>query len=319
MKKKWRYWGLVGLLLSQFVLADVWPSKPIKIVVGFGPGGANDLVTRAVADVLSKQLGQPVVVENKPGAGSILGADFVAKSPPDGYTFFSGAGGVVTNRLLKSSMPYKEGDLLPVGMMAVSPSIIVVASESKIKSLKDLIGVANKGSEGINFSTAGAGSTPHFVAEMLKLAGGGKYEIVPYKSGSDAKLAVLSNQVDVTSESSVVVLPHIQAGKLRALASTWHRRIESLPNVPTAKEEGYPEVLIGHWSGIFAPKGTPEDILDKMSKGIEAVLKTAEIQKRFIPQGIEPFPGTRLAFTQFLEEEKNRLQPVVKKAGMKAD
>ncbi|NDH83067.1 MAG: tripartite tricarboxylate transporter substrate binding protein, partial [Burkholderiaceae bacterium] len=297
---------------------DQWPKRTIKFVVGFGPGGANDIVARIVAEGVSKQLGQPVIVENKPGAGSVLGADFVAKSPSDGYTFFVSAGGIITNPMIKKSMPYKEGDLVPVALLAVSPSIIVVPPDSTIKNLRDLIARA-KDAKGIQFSTAGTGSTPHFVAEMLKVNAGGKYDIIPYKSGSEAKVAVLSNQVDATSESSAVTIPQIQGGKLRAIASTWNKRIEALPNVPTTKEEGYPQILIGHWAGLFAPKGTPNEILDKMNKAVEAALKSSEVQKRLVPQGIEPTPGSRASFVNFLNDERNRLAPIVQRANMRDD
>ena len=311
--------GLVScVFLNVAFAADSWPNRTIKIVVGFGPGGANDLVARVVAEGVSKQLGQPVIVENKPGAGSVLGADFVAKSAPDGYTFFVGAGGVVTNPMIKSSMPYKEGDLLPVGMLAISPSIVVVSADSKVNSLKDLLALANT-SKGLNFSTAGTGSTPHFVAEMLKVKAGGKYEIIPYKSGSEGMFAVISNQVDATSEASVVVIPQIQGGKLKAVASTWNKRIRALPNVPTTKEQGYPEVFIGHWAGVFAPKGTPPAVLEKMNQAINAALKTAAVQERLAPQGIEPSPGTRASFAKFLADERDRLEPIVKRASMKGD
>ena len=316
MRRFHQFLLMVLCLLSQQIYAQAWPNHPIKFIVGFGPGGANDLVARVVAEGVSKQLGQSVIVENKPGAGSVLGADFVAKSAPDGYTFFVGAGGVITNHMIKSSMPYKEGDLLPVGMLAISPSIIVASANSKINSIKDIVELA-KDPKGINFSTAGTGSTPHFVAEMMKIKLGGRYEIIPYKSGSEGMIAVMSNQVDITSEASVVVIPQIQGGKLKAIASTWNKRIAALPNVPTTKEQGYPDIFIGHWAGVFAPKGTPVAVLDKMNQAINKALNTSDVQSRLTPQGIEPYPGNRMAFAKFLADEKNRLEPIVKRANMK--
>jgi len=304
--------------ISQSFATDIWPSHSIKFIVGFGPGGANDLVARVAAEAASIQLGQPIIVENKPGAGSVLGGDFVAKSPPDGYTFFVSAGGIITNPMIKTSMPYKEGDLVPVGLLAVSPSIIVVPANSKINNLKDLFALSND-PKGLNFSTAGTGSTPHFVAEMLKITSGGKYEVIPYKSGSEGIVAVISNQVDATSEASVVVIPQIQGGKLKAIASTWNKRIASLPNVPTTKEQGYSEVFIGHWAGVFAPKGTPDWVLERMNQAINAGLKTTVVQDRLTPQGIEPTPGSRASFIKFLADEKARLEPIVKRANMKED
>jgi tripartite-type tricarboxylate transporter receptor subunit TctC len=313
---------ILSLLLvsvgSSVMAADPWPNRPIKFVVGFGPGGANDLVARAVAEGVGKQLGQPIIVENKPGAGSVVGGDYVAKSAPDGYTFYAGAaGGVVTIPMLRNSMPYKQEDLVPVGMMAVSPSIIVVNSDSPIQNFKDLLAKA-KVKPGVTFATAGSGSTPHFVAEMLKLyTGGGNYEIIPYKSGSEGVFAVVSKQVDATSEASVVVLPQIEGGKLRPIASTWNKRITRLPNVPTTKELGYPNIFIGHWSGIFAPKGTSPEIVEKMNKALQAALDTNALKSRLIPQGIEPTPGSQADFIKFLNEERKRLQPIVKSANMK--
>lgn len=320
MKIVIRQLGLALALAACAVTAtaETWPAKPVKFVVPFGPGGANDLVARAVADAASKQLGQPIIVENKPGAGSVLGADYVAKSAPDGYTFLAPAGGVITNAMIKAHLPYKEQDLVPVSMLAVSPSIIVVPADSPIKDLKGLVALG-KGNKSLNFATAGTGSTPHFVGEMLKLATGVKVEIIPYKSGSEGMVAVVGKQVDATSEASVVVLPQVKGGKLRAIASTWNTRIAAMPDVPTTAELGYPGVFIGHWSGVFAPRGTPEAILDKMNKAIDAAIKSPELRARLIPQGIQPMGGTRADFSKFLADEKARLGPIARAASMKED
>jgi len=295
-----------------------WPTKPIHFVVPFGPGGANDIVARTVAEATAKQLGQPIIIENKPGAGSMIGAAYVAKSAPDGYTFLTPAAGVITNALIKTRMPYAEDDLVPVVMMAVSPSVIVVPGDSPIKDLKGLIAASKKG-QSLNFATAGTGSTPHFVAEMLKLRAGAKLQIVPYKSGSEGMAAVVGNQVDATSEASPVVLSMVKAGKLKAVASTWNRRIAALPDLPTAQEQGFSDVFIGHWSGVFAPKGTPEAILDKLNAAVNAALKTSELRAKLIPLAIDPTGGSREDFRKFLAGEKARLAPIAKAAQMKED
>ena len=297
--------------------ADTWPSKPIHFVVPFGPGGANDLVARYVAEAASRELGQPIIVDNKPGAGSALGAEVVAKSAPDGYTFLAPAGGVITNAMIKKSMPYQESDLIPVVMMAVSPSVIVVPADSPIKDLKGLVEASKKAP--LNFSTAGTGSTPHFVAEMLKLKGGARLNIIPYKSGSEGVVAVMGKQVDATSEASPVVLPQIKGNKLRPLASTWSRRVAALQDVPTAEELGFKDLVIGHWAGLFAPKGTPDAILDKMNAAVNKALKSSELRARLVPQGIDPQGGSREDFRKFLAAEKARLGPVAKAANMQAD
>lgn len=295
-----------------------WPSKPLHFVVPFGPGGANDIVARTVAEATAKQLGQAIIIENKPGAGSMIGATYVAKAAPDGYTFLTPAAGVITNALIKSRMPYAEDDLVPVVMMAVSPSVIVVPGDSPVRDLKGLIAASRKG-PGLNFATAGTGSTPHFVAEMLKLKAGAKLQIVPFKSGSEGMAAVVGNQVDSTSEASPVVLSMVKAGKLRAVASTWNRRIAALPDLPTAQEQGFGDVFIGHWSGVFAPKGTPEAILDKLNAAVNAALKSSELRAKLIPLAIDPTGGSREDFRKFLAAEKARLAPVAKAAQMKED
>ncbi|MBV8501586.1 MAG: tripartite tricarboxylate transporter substrate binding protein [Paucibacter sp.] len=297
---------------------DAWPTKPIRFIVPFGPGGSNDIVARAVAEATSKVLGQTIVIENKPGAGSALGAEFVAKSAPDGYTFLAPAAGVMTNFMIRSHMSYKETDLVPVVMMAVSPSVIVVPADSPIKDLKGLIAASKKG-EGLNFATAGTGSTPHFVAEMLKLRAGAKMQIIPYKSGSEGMGAVVGRQVDATSEGSPVVLPQIKAGRLKPIASTWSRRIAALPDLPTAQEQGFADIVIGHWSGIFAPKGTPEPILDKLNAAVNQALKSIELRGRLIPLAIDPTGGSREDFRKFLAAERARLGSIAKAAQMKED
>ncbi|WP_427911596.1 tripartite tricarboxylate transporter substrate binding protein [Ramlibacter sp. MMS24-I3-19] len=313
---------LAGAALLAFAAvaahADTWPSKPIHFVVPFGPGGANDLVARYVAEAASKELGQPIIVDNKPGAGSVLGSEIVAKAAPDGYTFLAPAAGVITNAMIKKSMPYKEDDLVPVALMAVSPSVIVVPPDSPIKDLKDFIAQSKKG-KGLTFSTAGTGSTPHFVAAMLKYKAGAQLDIIPYKSGSEGVVAVIGKQVDATSEASPVVLPQIKGGKLRAIASTWNRRVAALQDIPTAEEQGFKDVVIGHWAGLFAPKGTPNEILEKMNAAVNKAVKSPELRARLIPQGIDPQGGSREDFRKFLAAEKARLGPVAKAAQMQAD
>ena len=312
-----------AIVISPFLLASgvahaEWPDRAIKWVVPFGPGGANDLIARAAAEAVSKRLGQPVVIENKPGAGSIIGADYVAKAKPDGYTWLIGAAGVVTNSLIRADMPYADGDLVPVGMIAVAPSVIVVHPSVPASNLKEFVAWAKTQGGGINWATAGGGSTPHFVAEMLREAGV-NVTIVPYKSGSEGMTAVLANNVHATSEASIVVLPQVKAGKLKAVATTYSKRISAYDTLPTALEQGFSGVLIGHWAGLFAPKGTSPAIVERMSKELEAAVKSAEFRDKMVPSGIEPEPGTTASFVAFITAERDRLGRVAKKANMQAD
>jgi tripartite-type tricarboxylate transporter receptor subunit TctC len=297
-----------------------WPDRPVKWIVPFSAGGANDLMARAAAQGVAKAIKQPVVIENKPGAGAAIGAEYVAKAKPDGYTFLIGAAGVITNSMIRKDMPYADSDLVPVGMIAVAPSVIVVHPSIPATNMKEFVAWAkNQGDKGVNWATAGTASTPHFVAEMLKEAGVKNINIIPYKSGSEGVTAVISNNVVGTSEASIVVIPQIKAGKLKAIGTTYDTRITSYKDIPTTKEQGFPGVKIGHWAGLFAPKGTPKPILDRMSAELLAVVKSKEFQDKMIPQGIEPAPYSASAYVAFLNAERDRLGKIAKAAKMQAD
>jgi len=297
-----------------------WPDHPIKWIVPFAPGGANDLIARAAAEGVSKRLRQPIVIENKPGAGAAIGAEYVAKAKPDGYTWLVGATGVVTNSFVRKDMPYADSDLVPVGMIAVAPSVIVVNPSVPAKDMKEFVAWAKtQGPNGVNWATAGTASTPHFVAEMLKEAGVSNLNVIPYKSGSESVTAVIAGNVNATSEASIVVLPQIKAGKLRAIATTYDTRITAYPELATTKESGFPGVKIGHWAGLFAPKDTPQALLQKMNAELLAVVKSKEFHDKLVPQGIEPAPFTLAGYNAFINAERERLGKVAKKAKMQAD
>ncbi len=306
-------------LAAGGALAQSWPTKPIRLVVPFSAGGANDLMARAAAEGASKALGQPVVVDNKPGAGTALGADQVSKSAPDGYTFLVSAAGVISNSMIRKNMPYKDEALVPVAMIGLAPSVIVVPADAPYKDLKEFVAASKKSGTGFHWATAGTGSTPHFVEGLLETKYGAKLDLVPYKSGSESITAVLGKQVEATSEASIVVLPYVKSGKLKALADTWTQRISAYPELSTAAEQGFPEIRIAHWAGVHAPRGTPPEILDKMAAAVDAAMKTPATAERLKSMGIEPIGGTRASFVKFVEEERARLGGVVKATGMKDD
>jgi tripartite-type tricarboxylate transporter receptor subunit TctC len=309
--------GLAGIGTGP-AHAQAWPAKPIHFIVPFSPGGANDLLGRAAAEGAGKALSQTVVVDNRPGAGTMLGTDLAAKSAPDGYTFLISSAGVLSNGMIRKTMPYKPGDLVPVAMIGLAPSVIVVPPNSPYTDLKQFVAASKKGN-GLHFSTAGTGSTPHFVEGLLVTKYGAKLDVVPYKSGSESVAAVLSGQIDATSEASIVVLPQIKSGKLKALATTWTQRISVYPELPTAIDQGFGELRIAHWAGVHAPRGTPPEILDKMAAAIDAAMKDPATTKRLRDLGIEPIGGTRAGFEKFIDEERARLEGVVKATGMVAD
>jgi tripartite-type tricarboxylate transporter receptor subunit TctC len=303
---------LVGAFAAPAARAE-WPDHPIHFIVGFGPGGANDLIARIAADGVGKQLKQTVIVENRPGAGAVIGTAYVAHATPDGYTFLVGAASTITNSLLLKDLPYKDSELTPVGMIAVAPSTIVVHPSVPASNMKEFIAWAKAQNGKATWSTAGNGSTPEFVAEMIKEAAGVSFNIVPFRSGGDSVNAVMANTVSATSEASIVVVPKIKAGLLKAIATTYQKRISSYPSIPTTAEEGYPGVQIGHWAGLYAPAGTPEAVIEKMNAALQAALKTDEVKNRLIPQGIEPAGGTVADFVKFTKTERQRLSELAAK------
>ena len=294
-----------------------WPERPIRWIVPFGPGGANDLIARVAAEAVRKGLGQPIVIENRPGAGAVIGTAAAAKSAGDGYTFLIGGNGVVTNTLLLKNIPYADSELVPVGMIAVAPSIIAVHPSIPASDMKEFVAWTKaQGDKGANWATAGVGSTPHFVGEMIKEATGIALNIVPYRSGSESVNAVLSNSVPATSEASIVVLPQIQAGLLKPIATTYSKRISAYPSLPTTAEQGYPTVAIGHWAGLLAPRDTPQPIIDRMNAELQAALKTPEVIEKLSRSGIEPAAGSVADFAAFIASERKRLGDIAIKAKM---
>jgi len=312
--------ALAAALLICAVFAPTahaeWPDHAIHWIVPFGPGGANDLIARVAAEAAGRKLGQPVLIENRPGA--TVGTQAVARAPADGYTFLIGGAGVITNSLLLKDLPYQDSDLVPVGMIAVAPSIIVVNPAVPAANMAEFVAWARtQGDKGVTWSTAGSGSTPHFVAEMFKEATGANVTIVPYRSGNDGVNAVLSNSASVTSEASIVVLPQIKAGLLKAIATTYEKRVSAYPSLTTTEEQGFPTVRIGHWAGLLAPRGTPEPIIQRMNAALSAV-NSAEVHDKLAESGIETAAGSVADFAAFIAAERQRLGALAATAKMSA-
>lgn len=298
---------------------DAWPSKPIRLVLPFSAGGPADIVTRLIAQALNKQLGQPIIVDNKPGAGGLIGSDVVAKSPPDGYTLLIAGNGAIANSLLRSKMPYADGDLVPVVTTHTAPSVMVTSVASGFSNLKELQAYAKrKGS--LNFGTAGAGSTGHFVAEMVRSELRVPVTVVHYKSGSETVNAIMGGQIDLASEAPVGVRAYVTGGKLRALAVTGDKRAALMPDVPTTVEQGFAGISIQHWGGIYAPRGTPPAILDRVVKALQTAAQTdPELRAKFEATGNELLIGTRQEFDQFTVSEKKRLGKLMAVSKMTID
>jgi len=305
-----------SLQVTSAFAQDNWPSKPIRLIVPFAAGGANDLMARSAAEGASKILGQPVVIDNRAGAGGTIGADIVAKAQPDGYTLLVSAAGVISNSMIKKTMPFRDDALMPLVMIGLAPSVIVVPKSAPYNNLRDFVDASKKG-VGFNFATAGTGSTPHFVAEMLNVKYGAKLQPVPYKSGSESTTAVMGGQVEGTSEASIIALPHIfNEGKFKALATTWTQRISAYPQLTTAVEQGFSALQIAHWAGVHAPAATPAAILDKFAAAVDKAMHEPATVEKLKGLGIEPMGGTRAEFVKFVDAERKRLGEIVKAANM---
>jgi len=296
-----------------------WPDKPIRLVLPFSAGGPGDITARLIAQGLGKQLNQSVIVDNKPGAGGLIGSDFVAKSAPDGYTILIAGNGAVANALLRSKMPYADSDLVPVVEGNTAPSVMVASASAGFRDLKELQAYGKR-KGAITFGTAGAGSTGHFVGEMVGAALGVPVTIVHYKSGSETVNAIVGGQIDMASEAPVGVMGYVKGGKLRAVAVTDDKRTAVLPDVPTTTEQGFPTIQMQHWGGLFAPRGTPPAVLDRIAQALDTAFKTdAAMRAQFEANGSQVGGGTRAEFAQVIAREKSRLGKIVSDAKMSLD
>jgi len=296
-----------------------WPDKPIRLVLPFSAGGPGDITARLIAQGLGKQLNQSVIVDNKPGAGGLIGSDFVAKSAPDGYTILIAGNGAVANALLRTKMPYADSDLVPVVEGNTAPSVMVASASAGFRDLKELQAYGKRKGV-ITFGTAGAGSTGHFVGEMVGAALGVPVTIVHYKSGSETVNAIVGGQIDMASEAPVGVMGYVKGGKLRAVAVTDDKRAAVLADVPTTTEQGFPTIQMQHWGGLFAPKGTPPAVLDRIAAALDTAFKTdAAMRAQFEANGSQVGGGTRAEFAQVIAREKQRLGKIVSDARMSLD
>jgi tripartite-type tricarboxylate transporter receptor subunit TctC len=307
--------GLLALAGAAAVPAraqEPWPGgKPIRLVLPFSAGGPGDTNVRAMAQAQGKRLNQTIIVDNRPGAGGIIGSEYVAKSAPDGYTWLSAGNGAIANALLRPKMPYAESDLVPVVGTSTAPSVLVTNAGVPVQNLKELQAWARAKGR-LNFGTAGSGSTGHFVAEMVESALGVPVTLVHYKSGSQTVNAIVGGEVDLASEAPIGVAAFVQSGKLRALALAARERTGPLKQVPTTVEQGFPTILMQHWGGIFAPKGTPATILDRIAEvTIAAYKEDADLVAQTERGGAQPMLLPRAAFERFLQEERARMAQIV--------
>lgn len=322
MIKHWTASALVALsLLPGAAAAQAFPNKPIRIVVPFPPGGATDILARAVAQDLQRTFGQSALVENRPGAGGNLGADYVAKSPGDGYTLLMGTVGTHgINVSLYSKMPYDAvKDFAPITLVALVPNVLVVHPSVPVRTVKELIDLAKKDPGKLNYASSGNGTSIHLSGELFKTMAGVNMLHIPYKGSSPAVADLLGGQVNLMFDNLPSSLQHIKAGKLRAIAVTSSKRSPALPDLPIIAEAGLPGYEASSWFGMVAPAATPRDVVAKLHDAIVKGLATPETSERLSSQGAEKVGNTPEQFAAFIRAEIDKWGKVVKAAGAKLD
>ena len=315
---------MVGIALAFPALSQApaaYPNRPVKLVVPFPPGGPLDIVGRAIAQKLSEAWGQAVVVDNRPGAGGNIGADIVAKSPPDGYTILMGALSThAVNPSLYAKMPYDAvADFAPITLVAVTPNVLVVNASLPVDSAKEFIAYAKANSGKLAFGSGSNGSAGHLAGELFKVDTGADITHVPYKGGAPATQALLAGDTQFMFDNLANAMPQVKAGKFKALAVTTAQRSKLAPELPTMAEAGLPGFDISTWFGLFAPAGTPKDVIAKWNGEVAKILTSPEMREKLIAQGAEPAPTTPGEFAAFVKNEITKYAKIVKASGAKVD
>ena len=307
--------------LAAAASAQNYPSKSIRFLVGFAPGGSTDIVARLIAQKMTDNVGQQVVVDNRAGAGGIIAAEILAKSPPDGYTILAcTTGNFAIIPYLYKTVPYNaDKDLLPVTQSGSLPYIIVVHPSLPVKNVKELIAFAKSHPGQINYASSGIGSASHLSPEIFKSMAGINIVHVPYKGTGQAIGDLLAGQVVMMFDQPVSTLPHVKAGKLRVLAITSSKRFPTLQEIPTVAESGIPGFEAVSWAGVCAPGGTSKEIVNRLQGEVAKVLKLPDVSERLMRDGIEPIGSTPEQFHAFIEREKIKWSKVVKDSGARAD
>ena len=309
------------LLAGNEAAAQPWPAKPVKWVVPFAPGGTTDILARTVGDKLSQALGQPVIIENKPGAGGGVGAEFVAKSPPDGYTIMGGTISThAINASLYKNLPYDPvRDFVPIVLLARVPNMLVVNIDVPAKNVAELVALLKANPGKYTFASSGNGTSQHLSGELFKSMSGTDMQHIPYKGSPPALQDVMGGQVTMTFDNITTAWTLAKAGKLRALAVTTASRSAVAPDVPTLAESGLPGFEVGSWQGVFAPAGTPPEIVKRLNTEIVKILKLPDVSERLVGLGAEPVGNTSEEFTALVKAEVVKWADVVKKSGAKVD
>lgn len=311
--------GMALMGAGPAATAQEYPTRPVRWVVPFAPGGINDIIGRTIAQRLSERLGQQVVVDNRGGAGGIIGAEIVARAAPDGYTLFqTNAGPHGINPTLYPKLPYDAvRDFAPITQLVTTPMILVVPSNSPARSVKDLIALA-KSKGGLNYASTGVGSTPHLTTEHFKSLTGARLEHVPYKGAAPAFLDMMAGHIAMQFTTLASAQAHVNSGRVRVLGVCGPRRIELLPEVPTMAEAGIPNFEIAIWNGLLAPARTPRAIVERLHAETVAALRQPEVRARIVATGAEPVGNTSQAFGEYIRAEIRSWGEIVRRSGATA-
>jgi tripartite-type tricarboxylate transporter receptor subunit TctC len=318
-RRKWLAVVWAALPMTVAVAAD-YPAKPVHIISPYTPGGGNDVICRAVAVRLGPIMGQPAVVENKPGANTIIGTDYVAKSPPDGYTMILVPSAHTVNPHLYEKLPYDSvRDFTPITQVGSAPLLLVVNASLPIKSIRGLIQAAKGKPNEITYGTSGSGSAGHLAGALLGALVGIQLQHIPYKGAAPAATALLSNEVMLSFSPPSTLMPHVRSGRLRALGMSGDKRSAIAPDIPTIAESGIPNYEAGLWYGFLGPAKLPRDILLRLNSSIATVIADKSTQEVLAKLGIDPFSSTPEAFAQLILNDIQKWGPIVKASGIKAE
>jgi tripartite-type tricarboxylate transporter receptor subunit TctC len=314
---------LAAVSISVAALAaepPIYPSKAVRVIVAFAPGGGPDLVARLIGQQLSPMWGQQIIVDNKPGAGGILGTDIAAKAPADGYTWVMVSSSFAITPGLRRSLPYDPvKDFSAVSLVALYPVILVVHPSLRIETVQDLIALAKRKADALNYASSGNGTPSHLAAELFKSMTGAQIVHVPYKSAGPALTDLLGGHIDLMFATLPSALGHVKNGELKALAVGGAGRVTELPDVPTVAESGVPGYEASGWSGVLVPAGTPQVIIEKINRGISDVLKNPDIQRRLSAQGAAAAGDTPEGFSRLVRNELTKWSQVIRATGVKGD
>ena len=307
-------------LASGAALAQAWPAKPIRMIVPYTPGGFTDTMARGVGEPLGRALGTTIIFENKPGANSIVGADIVAKAPADGYTLVTVIAAHSANATLYPKLPFDiMKDLVPVSLTSVAPLILVANHDFPAKNVSEFIAYAKANPGKINFGSSGNGAAAHLTMEYLKNITGTKMQHVPYKGTAPALTDLIGGQIGVMFDTTALMMPHVRAGKIRALGTSAEKRVAGALDVPTISESGLPGFVSGTWSMVLAPGGTPPEIINRISSEIAKITRSAAFREKFEPQGIIPVGNTPEEAMTFFRDEVAKWGKVIRDANVKIE